>query len=267
MHILIQEDLTTKKEGDLSERIHEMVESVTASHQLELRESSETNIQNTRKLEEERLALSETNSNITAELDSVRAHKQAEIEQLRQALNDVQDMVVFRNEQDKSHADELVRLQSLTAKENEENKILKKVVEDLQKQLEESRMHILIQEDLTTKKEGDIPESSLDEDETRSVWRYGFKGPLRFALQVGVSALVTVTGGIIVASVDAFNSDCNGSESSYYPSLHTQSSSAPCGRSSELQSLFLSTKILTMRCSTADCAETARKTKLLMPNY
>ncbi|KAK1883430.1 Laminin subunit alpha-2 [Dissostichus eleginoides] len=158
MQILIQEDLTTKKEGDIAERIHTMVESVTASHQLELRESSETNIQNTRKLEEERLALSETNANITAELDSVRAHKQAEIEQLRQALNDFHDMVVFRNEQDKSHADELVRLQSLTAKENEENEILKKVVEDLQEQLEESRMQILIQEDLTTKKEGDIAE-------------------------------------------------------------------------------------------------------------
>ncbi|KAK1883629.1 Laminin subunit alpha-2 [Dissostichus eleginoides] len=156
MQILIQEDLTTKKEGDIAERIHTMVESVTASHQLELRESSETNIQNTRKLEEERLALSETNANITAELDSVRAHKQAEIEQLRQALNDFHDMVVFRNEQDKSHADELVRLQSLTAKENEENEILKKVVEDLQEQLEESRMQILIQEDLQQRKKGTL---------------------------------------------------------------------------------------------------------------
>ncbi|KAL3044513.1 hypothetical protein OYC64_012911 [Pagothenia borchgrevinki] len=219
MHILIQEDLATKKEGDVAETIHEMVESVTASHQLELRESSETNIQNTRKLEDERLALSETNANITAELDSVRAHKQAGIEQLRQARNDFQDMVVFRNEQDKSHADELVRLQSLTVKENEENEILKKVVEDLQEQLEESRMQILIQEDLTTKKEGDIPESSLDEDETRSVWRYGSRGALRFALCV--SALVTVTLGIIAASVDAFNPNCNDSEPSYLCSLLT----------------------------------------------
>ncbi|KAL3044512.1 hypothetical protein OYC64_012911 [Pagothenia borchgrevinki] len=128
-------------------------------------------------------------------------------------------MVVFRNEQDKSHADELVRLQSLTVKENEENEILKKVVEDLQEQLEESRMQILIQEDLTTKKEGDIPESSLDEDETRSVWRYGSRGALRFALCV--SALVTVTLGIIAASVDAFNPNCNDSEPSYLCSLLT----------------------------------------------
>ncbi|XP_033935479.1 trichohyalin-like [Pseudochaenichthys georgianus] len=220
-HILIQEDLRTKKEGDTAEKIHKMVESVTASHQVELRESSETNIQNTRKLEEERLALSATNANITAELDSVRAHEQAGLEQLRQALNDVQEMVVFRNEQDKSHADELVRLQALTEKEHEEYEILKRVVEDLQKQLEESRTHILIQEDRTTKKEGDIPESPLDEDETRSVWRYRPKGPLRFALQVGVGALVTVTGGIILASLDAFNSDCNGSQSSYVSSLLT----------------------------------------------
>ncbi|KAK5900312.1 hypothetical protein CgunFtcFv8_025280 [Champsocephalus gunnari] len=157
-HILIQEDVTTKKEEDTAEKIHKMVESVTASHQVELRESSERNIQNTRKLEEERLALSATNANITAELDSVRAQKQAGLEQLRQALNDVQEMVVFRNEQDKSHADELVRLQSLTEKENEEKEILKRVVEDLQKQLEESRTHILIQEDVTTKKEGDTAE-------------------------------------------------------------------------------------------------------------
>ncbi|KAK5878360.1 hypothetical protein CesoFtcFv8_023772 [Champsocephalus esox] len=130
-------------------------------------------------------------------------------------------MVVCRNEQDKSHAEELLRLQSLTEKEHEENEVLKKVVEDLQKQLEESRTHILIQEDRTTKKEGDIPESPLDEDETRSVRRYRPKGPLRFALEVGVGALVTVTGGIILASLDAFDSDCNGSQSSYVSSLLT----------------------------------------------
>ncbi|KAK1880141.1 ATP synthase subunit a [Dissostichus eleginoides] len=64
-----------------------------------------------------------------------------------------------------------------------------------------------------------LPESSLDEDETRSVWRYGSKGLLSFALHLGISALVTVNGGIIAAS--AFNSDCNGSQSSYVCSLLT----------------------------------------------
>ncbi|KAL3043788.1 hypothetical protein OYC64_003613 [Pagothenia borchgrevinki] len=66
-----------------------------------------------------------------------------------------------------------------------------------------------------------LPESSLDEDETRSMWRYGSKCLLSFTLQVGISALVTVTGVIIAASVDAFNSDCNGSQSSYVCSLLT----------------------------------------------
>nr|XP_033935353.1 early endosome antigen 1-like [Pseudochaenichthys georgianus] len=141
MHILIQEDLTTKKEGDIAEKIHDVLESVTASHQLELRESSETNIQNTRKLEEDRLALSETNANITAELDSVRAQKQAEIEQLRLERLDLQDNIDSLNAESEYNAKEMARLQSL----------------------------ILIQEELTRTNEGYIAGKQMVESVTASL--------------------------------------------------------------------------------------------------
>nr|XP_033940570.1 centrosomal protein of 164 kDa-like [Pseudochaenichthys georgianus] len=141
MQILIQEDLTTKKEGDIAEKIHDVLESVTASHQLELRESSETNIQNTRKLEEDRLALSETNANITAELDSVRAQKQAEIEQLRLERLDLQDNIDSLNAESEYNAKEMARLQSL----------------------------ILIQEELTRTNEGYIAGKQMVESVTASL--------------------------------------------------------------------------------------------------
>ncbi|KAL3061742.1 hypothetical protein OYC64_009815 [Pagothenia borchgrevinki] len=144
-------------------------ESVTASHQLELRESSETNIQNTRKLEEERLALSETNANITAELDSVRAQKQAEIEQLRLERLDLQDNIDSLNAESEYNAKEMARLQSLTVKESEENKNVKTVMHDLQDQLEEANMNILIQEKLTRTNEGDIAGKKIVESVTASL--------------------------------------------------------------------------------------------------
>nr|XP_033940497.1 early endosome antigen 1-like [Pseudochaenichthys georgianus] len=143
-----------------NERVHELLESAITSLNLKLSELREESSRHLTKLEEEKL--SDNNTIITAEIESLKHEKQTEIEQLRQALNDFQDMVVFRNEPDKSHADELARLQSLTVKENEENEILKIVVEDLHEQQEESRMQILIQEDLTTKKEGDIAEKIHD---------------------------------------------------------------------------------------------------------
>ncbi|KAK1897137.1 Cell surface glycoprotein 1 [Dissostichus eleginoides] len=146
--ILIQEELKRTNEGEIAGK--QMLASVTASFQLELRESSETNIQNTRKLEEERLAFSETNANITAELDSVRA----EIEKLRLERLGLQDNIDSVNAKSEYSAKEMARLRSLTVKEREENENMKTAMHDLQDQLAKNK--ILIQEELKRTNEGEI---------------------------------------------------------------------------------------------------------------
>ncbi|KAJ4928402.1 hypothetical protein JOQ06_016194 [Pogonophryne albipinna] len=203
-------NLKTEKK-DYEDQLKDAQELILVNQELFTLDETEK-AENQQLLETEKLALRERIAVITKEFQSVTEQTQAKNEQLG---HDHQKREVLLNEQ---------------------NENLKTALQDVQQQLVEAyqqnaELSILTSEDQsdtssieTTPEDQSIeslPESSLDEDETRSVWRYGSKGLLSFTLQVGISALVAVTGGIIAASVDAFNSDCNGSQSSYVCSLLT----------------------------------------------
>ncbi|XP_045892583.1 nucleoprotein TPR-like isoform X1 [Micropterus dolomieu] len=76
-------------------------------------------------------------------LQDLREEQQAEIEKLRAALHNLQEYEDFLNKQNDNFTDELAQLESLTEKQNEENKNLKTSVQDLLHRLEEVRQLIL----------------------------------------------------------------------------------------------------------------------------
>ncbi|KAK5883594.1 hypothetical protein CesoFtcFv8_019902 [Champsocephalus esox] len=210
-------NLKTEKE-DYEDQLKDAKELILVNQELFTLDETEK-AENQQLLETEKLALRERIAVITKEFQSLTEQTKAKNEQLG---HDHQKREVLLNEQ---------------------NENLKTALQDVQQQLVEAYQQIAWQQQvnaelsiLTSEDQSDtssiettpedqsiesLPESSLDEDETRSVWRYGSKSLLSFIQQVGISALVTVTGVIIAASVDAFKSDCNGSQSSYVCSLLT----------------------------------------------
>ncbi|KAK1880752.1 Laminin subunit alpha-2 [Dissostichus eleginoides] len=121
-----------------------MLASVTASFQLELRESRECYDANIRKSEEENLG----------KLESLRNEQQTVTDALRLEVLGLQDNIDSLNAKSEYNAKELARLQSLTVKEGEENENMKTAMHDLQDQLAKNK--ILIQEELKRTNEGEI---------------------------------------------------------------------------------------------------------------
>ncbi|KAI4810013.1 hypothetical protein KUCAC02_018863 [Chaenocephalus aceratus] len=148
MKILIQEELTRTNEGYIAGK--QMVESVTASLQLELRESRECYYANIRKSEEENLGLSEHNEMILAELESLRQAKQTVTDALGLEVLGLQNNIGVLIEEQNSDAHELAQIQSLTVKQDEEKKNLKTEMEDYKDQLRDAKELILVDQELFT---------------------------------------------------------------------------------------------------------------------